>query len=66
MLSARKTFYLVTFRNSSEQQNDNSLFPSNFKGGKKITVVHFTTTTHNSKLSPGFFRALTDAGEEED
>ena len=36
------------------------------KGGKKITVVHFTTTTHNSKLSPGFFRALTDAGEEED
>ena len=33
MLSARKTFYLVTFRNSSEQQNDNSLFPSNFKAG---------------------------------
>lgn len=66
MLSARKTFHLVTFRNSSEQQNDNSLFPSNFKGKKKITVAHFTTTTHNSELSPGFFRALTEAGERKD
>ena len=33
---------------------------------KKITVVHFTTTTHNSKLSPGFFRALTEARERKD
>lgn len=50
MLDARKIFYLVTLRNSIEDQNNNSLFLTNSKGGKKKLLVHFTTTTHDSKM----------------
>lgn len=54
MLDARKLFYLVTLRNSSEDQNNKSLFLSNSKEVKKKILVHFSITTHEPKMSPGF------------